>query len=468
MPKRKTTATEDTGPKKAAVVLMSRSSLTLSKDTTAKAMPKKTEIPPPADLGELLIYGNNEAGQLAFEDPSVVKRYPFLHPLDRVGGHPIRQVSSGGMHSAVLNNQGTVWTWGCNDEGALGTGKEDDDDTWKAKQVKLEDVVDVTTGDSHTAFLTKTSQVYLTGTMRDASGAFGLDRESGQVTSFVPFLFLSNRSRDPNVVKDRAVKISSGYNHFAYLNVDHEVHLLGDSGNGQLGPIPVYRESGGRFGRTYFLQRRKVHIKVSKTSQKMHHFSDVWCVPHGTFVRTKEEEHERWFACGNNMKNQLGFSPAEGQELGVQWDWEEVVTLRDKNVIKIVGTQTQTVALTKEGDLYVFGHKEYLGLSSELQDGCTDTPVLHPVCQNDGVKFRDVSCSSNNATVAVTKDGQLYVWGSPSSSVVCTEDDEMEAVMQPTKVQSKNTGLYEIFKVSAGASHALLVGKKKPEVNGTS
>ena len=84
------------------------------------------------------------------------------------------------------------------------------------------------------------------------------------------------------------------------------------------------------------------------------------------------------------------------------------------------------------------------------------------------MKFRDVSCSSNNATVAVTKDGQLYVWGSPSSSVVCTEHDEMEAVMQPTKVQSKNTGLYDIFKVSAGASHALLVGTKKPEVNGTS
>ena len=64
------------------------------------------------------------------------------------------------------------------------------------------------------------------------------------------------------------------------------------------------------------------------------------------------------------------------------------MTLRDKNVIKIVGTQTQTVALTKEGDLYVFGHKEYLGLSSELQDGCTDTPVLHPVCQNDGGNFQ--------------------------------------------------------------------------------
>ena len=68
----------------------------------------------------------------------------------------------------------------------------------------------------------------------------------------------------------------------------------------------------------------------------------------------------------------------------------------------------------------------------------------------------------------MTTDGHLYVWGSPSSSVVCTEEDEMEAVMQPVKVQSKNTGLYEIFEVSAGASHALLVGKKRPEVKGTS
>ena len=31
-------------------------------------------------------------------------------------------MSSGGLHSAVLNDEGNVWIWGCNDEGALGTG----------------------------------------------------------------------------------------------------------------------------------------------------------------------------------------------------------------------------------------------------------------------------------------------------------------------------------------------------------
>ncbi|GAV08489.1 hypothetical protein RvY_18171 [Ramazzottius varieornatus] len=67
-----------------------------------------------------------------------------------------------------------------------------------------------------------------------------------------------------------------------------------------------------------------------------------------------------------------------------------------------------------------------------------------------------------------SQEGQLYVWGSPSSSVDCIDEEEMEAVMQPTKVQSKNTDLYDIFKVSAGASHAPLLGKKNPQVNGTS
>ena len=97
-----------------------------------------------------------------------------------------------------------------------------------------------------------------------------------------------------------------------------------------------------------------------------------------------------------NLKNlkSKGLFP----EPGVQWDWEEVVTLLGKNVIKIVGTQTQTVALTKDGDLYVFGDKEYLGLSSEPQHGCSDTPVLHPVCLNDGGNFwiSKIDSSYNN------------------------------------------------------------------------
>ena len=74
------------------------------------------------------------------------------------------------------------------------------------------------------------------------------------------------------------------------------------------------------------------------------------------------------------------------------------MTLRDKNVIKIVGTQTHTVALTEDGNLYVFGHEEYLGLSSELQDGCTDTPVLHPVCLNDGGNFLAVKIDDSTST----------------------------------------------------------------------
>ena len=78
---------------------------------------------------------------------------------------------------------------------------------------------------------------------------------------------------------------------------------MGDSSSSQLGPIPGRRKDGGRDGRAYFLQRRRVHIEIGKRRTA---FSDFWCAPFATFVKVKDEG-DRWFACGNNNKNQLGF-----------------------------------------------------------------------------------------------------------------------------------------------------------------
>jgi hypothetical protein len=102
---------------------------------------------------------------------------------------------------------------------------------------------------------------------------------------------------------------SAGYNHFGFLNRKHEVYLMGDSSNSQLGRIPAYRRDGGRDGRGYFLQRRKVTIQDDKRRTHFLHFSDLWCTPYGTFVRVLDQD--RWFACGNNLKNQLGFPKEE-------------------------------------------------------------------------------------------------------------------------------------------------------------
>jgi regulator of chromosome condensation len=74
------------------------------------------------------------------------------------------KIVCGGMHTVALSNLGKVFTWGCNDEGAL--GREG------AENVPLEvampiPVTDVSAGDSHTtAYNTEVNQVFIWGLYR--------------------------------------------------------------------------------------------------------------------------------------------------------------------------------------------------------------------------------------------------------------------------------------------------------------
>lgn len=63
---------------------------------------------------------------------------------------PVCKLSCGGMHTAAIAPSGAVFTWGCNDEGALGrNGVEDKPMFVNALPIRC---TDVSTGDSHTVF----------------------------------------------------------------------------------------------------------------------------------------------------------------------------------------------------------------------------------------------------------------------------------------------------------------------------
>lgn len=61
-----------------------------------------------------------------------------------------------------------VYAWGCNDEGALGRKSNDSDECQPGLVDGLEHVkiVQVSAGDSHTAALTSTGEVYIWGVFR--------------------------------------------------------------------------------------------------------------------------------------------------------------------------------------------------------------------------------------------------------------------------------------------------------------
>jgi regulator of chromosome condensation len=88
-------------------------------------------------------------------------------------GFPARQIvyiSCGGMHTVALASDGSVYTWGCNDEKALGReGAEN-----LPLKVDLDIAVNgISAGDSHTiAYNTHTNQVFYWGCYRVSNSPF--------------------------------------------------------------------------------------------------------------------------------------------------------------------------------------------------------------------------------------------------------------------------------------------------------
>ena len=70
------------------------------------------------------------------------------------------------MHTVALSNQGKVYTWGCNDEGALGREGPENSPFEVANSLAIP-VTDISAGDSHTiAYNTELNHVYIWGLYR--------------------------------------------------------------------------------------------------------------------------------------------------------------------------------------------------------------------------------------------------------------------------------------------------------------
>lgn len=136
--------------------------------------------------GEVFTCGSGECGQLAHgvdgDDALSVLRPRIVHFLR---DKQVRLLACGGIHSVAVGNDGRVWTWGCNDDGALGrpTGPVDSEDLGKGMKgdenfpalvgcgpggaLEGQQVVQVSCGDSQTLCLTVDGNVYGWGCYKD-------------------------------------------------------------------------------------------------------------------------------------------------------------------------------------------------------------------------------------------------------------------------------------------------------------
>ncbi|KAH6946084.1 hypothetical protein HPB50_011597 [Hyalomma asiaticum] len=141
-------------------------------------------------------------------------------------------VVAGGMHTLCLTADGKVWSFGCNDEGALGrrTSSLDGSETTPGTVEIPELVARVTAGDSHSAALTESGKVYLWGNFRDSKGQMGL-------------ITPGKAEPEPKLVISNIVQIASGIDHVAMLTAKGELLTMGCGEQGQLGWLSTRTET---------------------------------------------------------------------------------------------------------------------------------------------------------------------------------------------------------------------------------
>ena len=188
------------------------------------------------------------------------------YPIPSISEERIKIIASGGMHSACITEDHKIFTFGCNDEGALGRKCEDDEDETVPKQVFLPEnssagpagrPVSITAGDSHCAVLTELGKVFVWGNFRDGSGVLGLVNKKVKEVQPIPL-----------VLDEFFIKIASGSDHLVLLSRKGVCFTFGSGGVGQLGRGGRYfSDRGGRRGTSYVLQPAPVRFNAVRKAQ---------------------------------------------------------------------------------------------------------------------------------------------------------------------------------------------------------
>lgn len=381
----------------------------------------------------VLVLGQGDVGQLGLGEDVLERKKPALLNLPE----GIVQAVAGGMHTVCLSDTGNVYTFGCNDEGALGRDTSEEGTEMVPAKVELaEKIVQVSAGDSHTAALTEEGTVFVWGSFRDNNGVIGLLEPMKKCT--VP----------TKVPMDKAViKISSGNDHLVMLTVDGEIYTSGCGDQGQLGRVPErFANRGGRKGLMRLLEPQMVIIKPRGKV----HFTDVFCGAYFTFAVSKDG-HVYGFGLSNY--HQLGT-----RSVNTCFGPVKLTAFKNSTTtwVGFSGGQHHTVCLDSEGQVYSLGRAEYgrLGLGDCAEEKSEPTQVK-------GISGACVVACGASVSYAVTKQGSVFAWGMGTNLQLGTGEEE--DLWSPVEMSGKQLENRVVLSASSGGQHTVLLVKDKQE-----
>ena len=332
--------------------------------------------------GDLYMWGYNEYGQLGVYT-NVDKNAPVLinNSTTALPAKSVKYVALGYYHSAAITKDGSLYMWGRNNYGQLGDGTTTD----RYTPVKIMDnVSSVSLGGYHSAAITKDGSLYMWG--------YNYYEQLGNGTTtdrYTPIKIMVN-----------VASVSLGSSHSAAITKDGNLYMWGNNGYGQLGDGTTTKKT----------RPQRVASNVQSVKLGYNH----------TTVISKDGGLYTW---GYNYYGQLGN--------GTTTDSSNPIKIMN-DVVSCAGGYNHTVALKKDGTVYTWGYNRY----GQLGDGTTtdrtspvtiqiydhtnvltSSGIKHGIIPDNGnYSFESAGeviqvAADNSHSAAVTKDGDLYMWG---------------------------------------------------------
>lgn len=359
--------------------------------------------------GTVWTWGGNLVGQLG--DGSTTDR---SSPAQVIGLSGVIAVGAGERHTVVLKSDGTLWAWGSNSQGQIGDGTLID--RWTPVQVggSLTGVTSLAVGFHHNLVIKSDGTVW--GWGRNNNGQLG----TGTVTA-------RERTPVQTNGLTGVVSVSVGGFHSLALKSDGSAWAWGWNFYRQLGdgtttqrtsPVQVGGDfsgvtsvsAGGLFslalkndgsvwgwGHGFYGQMGDGTTVTKASPEQVPGLSGMASITAGAEFSLAMKSDGTFQAWGRNLFGQLG----DGTML-TRGKAEQSVMLND--VLSLDAGDHHVVALKSDGTVWGWGRNQ----SGQLGDGST-TMRLTPVQANglSGV----VSVAAGSHSAAVKNDGSLWTWG---------------------------------------------------------
>ncbi|CAO3691550.1 unnamed protein product [Umbelopsis ramanniana] len=395
--------------------------------------------------GQVYVFGNGDVGQLGLGDEMLERKRPM--PLKALEDEEIVDIVAGGIHTIAITKAGKLWSWGCNDQGALGRGGEEME---PALVEGLDDVniVKLACGDSISIALSSDGKVYSWGSFRADDGILGFSKD--QKVQSNPVLFSA-------LEKFKVVDIAAGADHAMALTDEGHVYSWGDGKQFQLGRRIMERRKTNGLVPERLALRNIVHI----ASGSYHSFA-------------LNDKNELYVWGCNNFK-QTGLSEEYGGRApDVIESPTQLETFTNDLIVKRVDAgEHHSVVLLTNGNVYTFGRADssQLGLPDSLLDTLEkQEDDMHHV-ERESTHKRAIGlptavpnlsnvhqiAAGSNHTIAVTKDGKAYAWGFGGSHQLGSgseEDEKVPHLIEGQKIEGK-----DILVAAAGGQHSVILAE---------